>query len=91
MNRLKNSLFNSNDLFVIAGPCAAESEDLCIEVAKTLSSICENSGVNYIFKASFDKANRTSINSYRGPGIEAGKEIFKQVKKHTEFICTDIH
>ena len=57
-----------NNLFVIAGPCAAESKDLCVEIAKTLSSICANAGVDYIFKASFDKANRTSINSYRGTG-----------------------
>lgn len=83
-------IFNDN-LFVIAGPCAAESKDLCVEVAKTLSTICAKAGVDYIFKASFDKANRTSINSYRGPGLEAGKEIFKHVKKHTAYICTDIH
>lgn len=83
-------IFNDN-LFVIAGPCAAESRDLCVEVAKTLSTICAKAGVDYIFKASFDKANRTSINSYRGPGLEVGKEIFKHVKKHTAYICTDIH
>ncbi len=81
----------NKEIFVIAGPCAAESSGLCVDVAKTLTSICESYGVKYIFKASFDKANRTSVSSYRGPGIEAAKEIFTEVKKHTPYICTDIH
>lgn len=80
-----------NEIFVIAGPCAAESEDLCIEICKTLHKICEDNNIKYIFKASFDKANRTSVNSYRGPGLEEGKKIFSKVKNHTPYICTDIH
>ena len=80
-----------NKPFVIAGPCAAESLDLCTEISKTLRSICKSNGVEYVFKASFDKANRTSVDSYRGPGLQEGKRIFKEVKKHTEYICTDIH
>jgi 2-dehydro-3-deoxyphosphooctonate aldolase (KDO 8-P synthase) len=78
--------------FVIAGPCSAESEDLCIEVAKFCSEVCKDHGFTYIFKASFDKANRTSINSYRGPGIEKGLRIFDRVKTKLNVpICTDIH
>jgi len=80
-----------DELFVIAGPCAAESKDLCVDIAKTLDKVCSDNGVKYIFKASFDKANRTSIDSYRGPGIEEGKKIFSEIKNHTPYICTDIH
>jgi len=91
MSCLKNKLFNDRENFIIAGPCAAESLDLCIEVSQTLDQICKQNGFTYIFKASYDKANRTSINSYRGPGLEAGREIFKKVKEKIEFVCTDIH
>ena len=80
-----------NEIFVIAGPCAAESEELCIEIAKNLHKICEDNQIKYIFKASFDKANRTSVNSYRGPGLEEGKRIFSKVKNHTPYVCTDVH
>ena len=77
--------------FIIAGPCAAESVELCVEICKTLDYICKSYGIKYIFKASYDKANRTSVNSYRGPGIDEGIKIFKEIKKHTDYICTDIH
>jgi len=77
--------------FVVAGPCAAESEELCLEIASYCKDICEKNGFTYIFKASFDKANRTSIKSYRGPGIDAGIEIFKKIKSKGNYICTDIH
>lgn len=80
-----------NNNFIIAGPCSAETEELCIEVAKFCKSICESNGFEYIFKASFDKANRTSIHSYRGPGLNKGIEIFKKVKKINPYICTDVH
>ena len=84
--------FEKNKLpFVIAGPCAMESEELCLEVAKTLSHICKKYGFEYIFKSSFDKANRTSIDSYRGPGLEEGARILKSVKKVTHKVLTDIH
>ena len=56
-------------LFLIAGPCVVESEKLCLRVAEQLRDSCENAGVFYIFKASYDKANRTSIRSFRGPGL----------------------
>lgn len=78
--------------FIIAGPCAAESNELCLEVADFCKQVVEDAGFTYIFKASFDKANRTSINSYRGPGLQNGLEIFKNVKEKVHpWICTDIH
>ena len=64
-------------MILIAGPCVIESRELCLEVAKTMKGICERLGIDYYFKASFDKANRTSISSFRGPGIEKGMEILK--------------
>ena len=78
--------------FVIAGPCSAESLELCEEVASFCKKICEDNGFTYIFKASFDKANRTSVRSYRGPGIDKGIEIFRHIKKKLDVpICTDVH
>ncbi len=85
-NKLKSS-----DPFIIAGPCVMESEDMCLEIAKTLDSICKNNGFTYIFKASFDKANRTSLKSFRGPGIKEGFKIMSKVKEITEYTTTDIH
>jgi 2-dehydro-3-deoxyphosphooctonate aldolase (KDO 8-P synthase) len=79
-------------LTVIAGPCLAESLDLCLQVAQTMIPICAELGFNYIFKASFDKANRTSGGSVRGAGIDEGLEILDAV--HREFsvpTTTDIH
>jgi len=80
-----------DDVFVIAGPCSAESIELCIDVAEFCKRICMENEIHYIFKASFDKANRTSINSYRGPGIDDGLRILNEVKKVNPFICTDVH
>ncbi|MDC7300250.1 3-deoxy-8-phosphooctulonate synthase [Agathobacter ruminis] len=79
-------------LFLISGPCVIESEELVFRCAKQLKEITERLGMDYYFKASFDKANRTSIDSFRGPGLEEGLRILKAVKN--EFgvkICTDIH
>jgi 2-dehydro-3-deoxyphosphooctonate aldolase (KDO 8-P synthase) len=79
-------------LTLIAGPCVAESEELCMEIAQFTSNLCKDTGLNYIFKASFDKANRTSIHSYRGPGFERGLEILSRVKNVLHLpILTDIH
>ena len=81
-----------NPLLVLAGPCVAESLEVCREVASAAKEICERLGLNYVFKASFDKANRTSISSFRGPGEQAGLEILASVKE--EFgvpIVTDVH
>lgn len=79
-------------IFLIAGPCVIESEDLVMEVAKKMKEITDKLGINYIFKASFDKANRSSISSFRGPGIDKGLKILARVKeKYGVALATDIH
>ncbi|MDR1396490.1 MAG: 3-deoxy-8-phosphooctulonate synthase [Desulfarculales bacterium] len=80
------------DFFVIAGPCVIESRDLCLRIAAHLAALAEKMNIRMIFKASFDKANRTSLDSYRGPGLEKGLEILSQVKKETGLpLLSDIH
>ena len=77
---------------LIAGPCVLESEAMAMEVAGTLKEICGRSGVSYVFKASFDKANRTSLDSFRGPGIDKGLEIMARVRETIGVpIISDIH
>lgn len=77
---------------LIAGPCAIESEENAMLIAAELKAIAERLDLDYYFKASFDKANRTCIRSYRGPGIEEGLRILKRVKETYGLkICTDIH
>ena len=79
-------------LTLIAGPCVIENEALTLEIAQRLKSICDNHDVSLIFKASFDKANRTSLNSYRGPGIEEGLRILQKIRNETSLpVTTDIH
>ncbi|NLL36889.1 MAG: 3-deoxy-8-phosphooctulonate synthase [Fretibacterium sp.] len=81
-----------NGLALIAGPCSLESLELGLEIAQTLSTLCAERGVPCAFKASFDKANRTSAHSWRGPGLEKGLEQLAQIKKATELpVVTDIH
>lgn len=77
---------------LIAGPCVIESEENAIHIAREVKGIAERLDLDYYFKASFDKANRTSISSYRGPGIEEGIRILKNIKKTLNLkICTDVH
>ena len=76
--------------FVIAGPCVMEDYDTCLKLATFANNLCKKYGLTYIFKASFDKANRTSVNSYRGVGLEKSKEIFKELNKQF-YTTTDIH
>jgi 2-dehydro-3-deoxyphosphooctonate aldolase (KDO 8-P synthase) len=79
-------------LFVMAGPCVIESEFCCLDIAKRLVDISEKTGVGIIFKASFDKANRSSVQSFRGPGLEKGLEILETVRQKTKLpIMTDVH
>ena len=79
-------------LFVIAGPCVIESEKLIMETATTLKALGEKVGVALIFKSSFDKANRSSMDSYRGPGIEEGLRILERVKTELSMpVLTDVH
>lgn len=80
------------DMIVIAGPCVIESEEMIMQMAERLKDIAERLEIDYYFKASFDKANRTSISSYRGPGIEEGIRILQKVKETYNLkIATDIH
>ena len=77
---------------LIAGPCVIESEEQVLSIAKQMKDITEELGIPYTFKASFDKANRTSISSFRGPGIEEGLRILQKVKDTYGLpVCTDIH
>ncbi len=77
---------------LIAGPCVIESEEMVLTIAKEMKKITDELGIPYTFKASFDKANRTSINGFRGPGIEEGIKILQKVKDIYGLpICTDIH
>ncbi len=86
------SLKNPSRFFLIAGPCVMESYEIMSEVADTLKSICQDIGITYIFKSSYDKANRTSISSYRGPGIEKGMEWLLKIKKEYSVpVLTDVH
>ena len=79
-------------LAVIAGPCVIENEELCVKVASTLKRICDRLGIFYVFKASFDKANRTSAKSFRGPGSEEGLQVLARVRKEIGVpVLTDVH
>lgn len=79
-------------LFLIAGPCVIESEALVLEIAGTMKEMTERLGMPYIFKASFDKANRTSSSSFRGPGLQQGLAILEKVKTTLNVpVLTDVH
>jgi 2-dehydro-3-deoxyphosphooctonate aldolase (KDO 8-P synthase) len=79
-------------LTVIAGPCVIDGRDLMLQVAEHLKTVCEPLNVNLIFKASFDKANRTSLDSYRGVGLDAGLEILADVRREVGVgVTTDLH
>ncbi len=89
---LNNFEIGGNNLTIFAGPCAIESKDVVFKTAEKLKTVCKDLGINYIFKASYDKANRSSIKSFRGPGLEKGLEILAEVKKEFDLpIVTDIH
>lgn len=78
--------------FIIAGPCAMEGREMALELAEQIKAICEKYGFTYIFKASFDKANRTSHSSYRGLGIDKCLEVFDEIKSTYQLpVVTDIH
>ena len=79
-------------LVLLAGPCAAESYDICMQVGERVKESCQFLDIDYVFKASFDKANRTSVDSYRGPGMDKGLELLAKVKQALDVpIMTDIH
>ena len=86
------NLSNNSPMTIIAGLNVLEDEDMALDVAEKLKEITTKYNIPFVFKASFDKANRSSIDSYRGPGLEAGKKIFESIKKNISVpIITDIH
>ncbi len=91
--RLKDyKISNGSPFCLIAGPCVIESEEHVLQMAEELTSIAESQDVDLIFKSSFDKANRSSVESYRGPGIERGLEILQKVKDTYDVpVITDFH
>jgi len=79
-------------LFVMAGPCVIESKKICLDIASRLVEIGQRADVGIIFKASFDKANRSSLHSFRGPGLEKGLDILAAVRQETNLpVMTDVH
>jgi 2-dehydro-3-deoxyphosphooctonate aldolase (KDO 8-P synthase) len=99
MNKFKDIVSINNNItlgasrmVLFAGPCAAESFDICMETGTKVKAICKKLDIDYVFKASFDKANRTSSGSYRGPSVDMGLEILAMVKQHLGVpIVTDVH
>ena len=84
--------FGGTQINLISGPCVIEGRDHALKMASAIQHITEKTGISLIYKSSFDKANRTSINAIRGPGLEEGLAILDHVKKETELpILTDIH
>jgi 2-dehydro-3-deoxyphosphooctonate aldolase (KDO 8-P synthase) len=87
-----NVHIGSGELFLIAGPCVIESEAHALKMAESISAITRELQVPYIFKASYDKANRTSLKSFRGPGLKEGTRILRKVgETHRVPVLTDIH
>ena len=89
---VKNVIFGKDELGLIAGPCVIESLDHALFMAESLKKVSDQAGINMIYKSSFDKANRSSISSFRGLGIEEGLSILQKVKSETDLpVITDIH
>lgn len=92
MFKIRNIEIKRGQLFLIAGPCVIETEDIVFKTAETLKEISESLNLPFIFKSSYDKANRSSIKSYRGPGIHKGLEILQRVKEKFNIpILSDVH
>ena len=90
--KVGNVIFGKDNLGIIAGPCVIENRDHSLEMSYSIKEVSEDVGIPIIFKSSFDKANRTSIKSFRGPGIEEGMRILSDVKTETGLkVLTDIH
>ena len=89
---LWKNLSSGKKLILIAGPCVIESEKLCLQIAASLQTTCRQLGILYIFKASYDKANRTSDKSFRGPGLEEGLGVLAKVRTEIGVpVLTDVH
>lgn len=94
MNKIKLRDFEigGSKLTILAGPCVIENQEILEKTAEGLKRITQKLDINFVFKSSFDKANRSSINSYRGPGLEKGLEMLAKIKKDFDLpIVTDIH
>jgi 2-dehydro-3-deoxyphosphooctonate aldolase (KDO 8-P synthase) len=90
--KVGEAVFGSDQLVLIAGPCVIESAESCLSHAARISEIARKAGFPYVFKSSFDKANRSSIKAFRGPGLEEGLRILERVKRETgAAVLTDIH
>ncbi len=90
--QLWRALTSGKRLALIAGPCVIETEALCLRVASALQRTCAGLGLPYVFKASFDKANRTAAKSYRGPGLDAGLRVLARVRAELAVpVLTDVH
>ena len=90
--QIDNVRVGAGDLFLIAGPCVIESEEHALRMAEIIKGVVRSLNFPFIFKASYDKANRTSIRSYRGPGIKEGLRILKKVKDEVHIpVLTDVH
>ncbi|MBR4938442.1 MAG: 3-deoxy-8-phosphooctulonate synthase [Kiritimatiellae bacterium] len=88
----KGVVFGDGRLAFIAGPCVIESRRMAVDIAAKLSKLSARLGVGYVFKASFDKANRTSVDSFRGPGIDKGLEILAEIRAKFDVpVITDVH
>jgi 2-dehydro-3-deoxyphosphooctonate aldolase (KDO 8-P synthase) len=89
---MRRSCINLNEFFVVSGPCVIESETHAMRCAEFLADLFEKKGISFIFKASYDKANRSSIHSFRGPGIEEGLKILEKIRETFGIpVFTDVH
>src|SRR5437762_3845644 len=90
--QLDNVRIGSGTLFLVAGPCVIESEDHALFMAEVIKGVTRSLNIPFFFKASYDKANRTSVRSYRGPGLAEGLRILKRVKDEIHIpVLTDVH
>lgn len=90
--KVGNTVLDGSSLFVLAGPCVIEDPERTLNIGREMKKICEKLGLPYVFKASFDKANRSSFTSYRGPGLEEGLKILRYIKKELNVpVVSDIH
>jgi len=90
--RLRDFEIGGDKLTILAGPCAIENQEILDQTAQELKKITTELGINYVFKSSFDKANRSSLNSFRGPGMKRGLEMLQEVKDKFDLpVVTDIH
>src|SRR2546426_8245814 len=87
-----NTTFGDGRLTIIAGPCVIESREHALMMARECSSRAQKAGLDFVYKSSFDKANRSSVKSFRGLGMEAGLEVLREVKKEVGVpVLTDVH